>query len=289
METDRNEYKARASRLRAAIQNTLGVDCTSSQALELIAKQENFQNWDALSGTASKTNAALVDVQKLIESGQNVVISGPVGEGKTTRVVVVEDCPELPIKSLSWGNNFVLTFPTACRILIVGTTGSGKSLTANALKAAYQNIGIDLALLEDATPACQEEGIHTAHSYDKLPSHFQYEVVICLRFSYRDHVVAMLAMLKDSRFNLGDVRVDEILNMNRDGIVFSKLRAPTEFNLQRLFVSAATDSKDLANPVTADTILANCSTKIFLPSAVADKQDYKSFGVSQDEVNKVIV
>lgn len=41
------ELKARAKRLRAAIQTELGVKVSHSKSLELVAKEENFPTWDA--------------------------------------------------------------------------------------------------------------------------------------------------------------------------------------------------------------------------------------------------
>ncbi len=43
----RNTLKPRAKRLRAAIQAMLGVSINHAQALELIAQEENYPNWDA--------------------------------------------------------------------------------------------------------------------------------------------------------------------------------------------------------------------------------------------------
>lgn len=42
-----SNLKSRAKRLRSAIQQVLGVKATTSQALELVAKEENYSNWDA--------------------------------------------------------------------------------------------------------------------------------------------------------------------------------------------------------------------------------------------------
>lgn len=56
MENNRNEYKVRAKRLQSAIKSTFGVNCTSSQALELVAKEENYPSWDALSAISKEPN-----------------------------------------------------------------------------------------------------------------------------------------------------------------------------------------------------------------------------------------
>lgn len=47
MQTSTTELKARAKRLRSAIQSTLGMAASNSQALELVALEENYPTWDA--------------------------------------------------------------------------------------------------------------------------------------------------------------------------------------------------------------------------------------------------
>ncbi len=49
-----NNYKERVKRLKNAISSVLKVDCTQSQAYEIMAKEDNYPNWDALSGTIKK-------------------------------------------------------------------------------------------------------------------------------------------------------------------------------------------------------------------------------------------
>jgi hypothetical protein len=54
MKTD-IELKARAKRLRVAINDMIGKSVTSSQSLELVAKEENYPNWDAASASYGNT------------------------------------------------------------------------------------------------------------------------------------------------------------------------------------------------------------------------------------------
>lgn len=54
MNTNLNNYKERVKRLRKAVTSVLNFECTQSQAYELLAKEENYPNWDALSGTINK-------------------------------------------------------------------------------------------------------------------------------------------------------------------------------------------------------------------------------------------
>ncbi|HGO6836611.1 TPA: glyoxalase superfamily protein, partial [Pseudomonas aeruginosa] len=44
-----HELKIRAKRLRLAISELLGLEIKMSQSLELVAREENYPNWDAAS------------------------------------------------------------------------------------------------------------------------------------------------------------------------------------------------------------------------------------------------
>jgi len=59
MNTELNNYKERVKRLRKAVSSVLNVECSQSQAYELIAKEENYPNWDALSGSINKNSKEL--------------------------------------------------------------------------------------------------------------------------------------------------------------------------------------------------------------------------------------
>jgi hypothetical protein len=54
MDTNLSCYKERVKRLRNAVTSVLNIECSQSQAYELLAKEENYPNWDALSGTLNK-------------------------------------------------------------------------------------------------------------------------------------------------------------------------------------------------------------------------------------------
>lgn len=60
MEKNLKDYKERAKRLRNALSLVLNINCTQSQAYELLAKEENYPNWDSLSGTIKK-NENVID------------------------------------------------------------------------------------------------------------------------------------------------------------------------------------------------------------------------------------
>src|SRR5579875_2847074 len=49
-----NEYKERVKRLKNAISAVLNVECTQSQVYEIMAKEDNYPNWDAMSGVINK-------------------------------------------------------------------------------------------------------------------------------------------------------------------------------------------------------------------------------------------
>lgn len=53
------EYKERVKRLRKAVSTVLGVPCSQSQAYELLAKEENYPHWDALSGVLKQQSSSL--------------------------------------------------------------------------------------------------------------------------------------------------------------------------------------------------------------------------------------
>jgi hypothetical protein len=48
------DYKERVKRLRKAVSAVLNVECSQSQAYELMAKEDNYPNWDAMSGSINK-------------------------------------------------------------------------------------------------------------------------------------------------------------------------------------------------------------------------------------------
>lgn len=54
MNTNLNDYKERVKRLRKAVTSVLNIECSQSQAYELLAKEENYPNWDSLSGVINK-------------------------------------------------------------------------------------------------------------------------------------------------------------------------------------------------------------------------------------------
>ncbi|MDO8418092.1 MAG: glyoxalase superfamily protein [Agitococcus sp.] len=91
------ELKTRAKRLRTAIAAMLGVSVTSAQALELIAKEENYPTWDAATACYRDTTICTQglsenrDVASLAMLGYEkmfgLYVLGPAGAGKHLQVV----------------------------------------------------------------------------------------------------------------------------------------------------------------------------------------------------------
>lgn len=94
-------FKQRAKRLRNALESVLQVKVTHAQSLELVAKEENFPNWDAASGSVARGKPGLVHAssaanlqQRLTASGgagELVLVWGVSGSGKTTTIRGIVD------------------------------------------------------------------------------------------------------------------------------------------------------------------------------------------------------
>lgn len=54
MNNNLNDYKTRAKCLKQAVSSVFDIECSLSQAYELLAKEENYPNWDALSASINK-------------------------------------------------------------------------------------------------------------------------------------------------------------------------------------------------------------------------------------------
>ena len=92
MKTNNTELKVRAKRLRTAIKVVLGVDATNSQALELVAREENFPTWDAASAcygdnTSIPEQLAIrpkyLRLEQIRIRSPYIMISGNTATGKT--------------------------------------------------------------------------------------------------------------------------------------------------------------------------------------------------------------
>lgn len=70
MSTNLKEYKERVKRLRSAVSTVLNIDCTQSQAYEIMAKEENYPNWDALSGSITKQSNEISTIPLLSNKEQ---------------------------------------------------------------------------------------------------------------------------------------------------------------------------------------------------------------------------
>lgn len=87
--------KKRAKNLRRAVEGMLQVSVTHSQSLELVAKEENFPNWDAACASLKTSNTGLrvahevsdVAIRQMLAPsnsfGALIVVWGVTGQGKT--------------------------------------------------------------------------------------------------------------------------------------------------------------------------------------------------------------
>ncbi|SUD13198.1 Uncharacterised protein [Aquipseudomonas alcaligenes] len=118
--------KPRAKRLRAAVAQMLKVSITHSQALELVAKEENYPNWDAACASVR---------HQLKKSGSSVAKEHSIQ-------VTVQGAQEPTFSSIFDGNQNVATdlirvLDMSCGrgalVVIAGFGIEGKTTTANAV------------------------------------------------------------------------------------------------------------------------------------------------------------
>jgi hypothetical protein len=119
--------KSRAKRLRTSISRMFGIQVTLSQSLELVAKEENFPNWDAASA-ACKFPSAKTSAPTLSEPGP---------------MMLVECTADLSIEHIMGGSAHDVAQLKAIRsllddesgglILVGGLTAQGKTTTLTAI------------------------------------------------------------------------------------------------------------------------------------------------------------
>ena len=101
-----NELKTRAKRLRTAIKDTLDVSISVAHSLELVAKEENYPNWDAATAAFSK---------RLKLSKKNCV-SVP----KEPEVIYFQGLHRSMLDSRDDQRSFLSRFSGADRIVLIG-------------------------------------------------------------------------------------------------------------------------------------------------------------------------
>lgn len=331
---NRSEYKVQAKRLGAAINSMFGVPCTSSQSLELLAKQENFPNWDALSGVAPASAPIsqalpigrvlglnpLADLVKACEKQSGIVVlAGKVGTGKTSLLGSLhremmaskrDVAPWLP-DPLGYAealNNFVEK-PSGHIVILEDLhdlSGAWKQIVRIAedklviigihLSSAYKLIenvpqklivATDFLILErlmkDVNKICgiqRKTPVEIARQeYDVLT-----EKVASVARKLEggstavstDDLLQLMRAQTEARKELDDaislfaptanakLITDAIKQSRKDDLAFRKPGRPRKEHPSTSFVT--TDLKDLSNPITADVVLANCTTKIHLMS-----------------------
>lgn len=83
-----NDYKARVKRLRGAVLSVLNIECTQSQAYELMAKEDNYPNWDALSGSIDKNPKNGSTLANKEQITQLFLISAGISSGQTFKNIL---------------------------------------------------------------------------------------------------------------------------------------------------------------------------------------------------------
>lgn len=117
-----DSLKSRAKRLRTALTDMLKVPVTHSQSLELVAKEENFPNWDAACASYGRTKQppsaapATAHIQVSIQRNQTPSIATIFGTNES----IIAELNRLMDLSDTRG----------ALVLISGTAGQGKTTTA---------------------------------------------------------------------------------------------------------------------------------------------------------------
>ncbi|MFK3607707.1 hypothetical protein PVE_R2G0938 [Pseudomonas veronii 1YdBTEX2] len=136
--------KNRAKKLRNAVQGMFQVSVTHSQALELVAKEENFPNWDAACASFHSTTVSEVESAFALEAtyscirqtlspstsaGALIVVWGVTGQGKTpTARALVDDLLRQPnaqnTTTILHAGNRDLSYPDNAAVRYVPETES---------------------------------------------------------------------------------------------------------------------------------------------------------------------
>lgn len=119
--------KARAKKLRPAIADMFKVSVTNSQSLELVAKEENFPNWDA--ACASYGQPAILQPPRSPACSQSIQVLARRNKHPDLDSIFEEN-ETIP---LELHRLMDLSDSRGALVLISGVTGQGRSTTANAL------------------------------------------------------------------------------------------------------------------------------------------------------------
>ncbi|MEG0870410.1 MAG: ATPase, T2SS/T4P/T4SS family [Hafnia sp.] len=112
---------ARAKRLRTAITKMCQVKITHSQALELVAMEENYPNWDAACASYGKSNS----LQASLPPTHNLQIRLSLGETPNLNGLLKDHAGTLQILR----NMLNVSNKAGALLLVAGLTGSGKTNT----------------------------------------------------------------------------------------------------------------------------------------------------------------
>jgi Tfp pilus assembly pilus retraction ATPase PilT len=167
--------KIRASRLRVAIKEVLGRDISMSQSLELVAKEENYHNWDQASALYKEEAAPAPTIPTIdaVYSSLNLVRRNYPFEPKSVYQLFKNDFETLKVVH-------ELLSPTreqGALIVIGGLTGSGKSTTMYELIkdhcARHKKSRFDFyhaGTIENKYP----DNVNLRHEKELIMGHFQH-------------------------------------------------------------------------------------------------------------------
>lgn len=117
--------KARAKQLRPAVAEMFKVSVTHSQALELVAKAENFPTWDA--ACVSYGQSDKIQSPRTLYPTQNIKVNARRDQTRSM-ATIFEESETIPLelhRLLDQSDN------RGALVLVCGATGQGKSTTAN--------------------------------------------------------------------------------------------------------------------------------------------------------------
>ncbi|ALN21866.1 MULTISPECIES: glyoxalase superfamily protein [Ectopseudomonas] len=120
-----DSLKSRAKRLRTAVTDMLKVPVTHSQSLELVAKEENFPNWDAACASYGRPKQG----QSAAPATTNIRVS--VQSNQTPSVATIFSAHEPTIAELN--RLMDLSDTRGALVLIAGPTMQGRTTTANVI------------------------------------------------------------------------------------------------------------------------------------------------------------
>lgn len=119
--------KSRAKQLRPAVAEMFKVSVTHSQALELVAKEENFPNWDA--ACASYGQSTKIQSTRTLYPTHSIKVNLCRDQTRSMATIFQED-ETIPLELHRLLDE---SDSRGALVLVCGATGQGKSTTANVI------------------------------------------------------------------------------------------------------------------------------------------------------------